>query len=312
MNNQKIKLLEEISPKLYQRLASCDICPRNCKVNRLTGQAGYCQASEKALVYSAFLHQGEEPGISAKDGSGTIFFSGCNLRCVYCQNYKFSQNPEGAQLSPEALAETILDLAGRGAANINFVTPTHFIPQILKSLLMAYKQGLDIPIVYNSSGYEKNAILGQIKGIVDVYLVDLRYIDERIAKEYSLAPNYPQNALESIIEMVRQQPEVLWHRDALVKGVVIRHLILPSHIQHSKKVLKWIKDNAPQALVSVMFQYQPYYKAYQYPQVNRKINTKEYKEIKSYVKEQNIKGWIQDFTPQEDLAGPYIKPGLEK
>ena len=312
MNKDKVELIEGVVDNLYGRLRSCDICPRDCQKNRLEGQTGYCGAKKQAVVYSSFLHRGEEPGISAKAGSGTIFFSGCNLKCVYCQNYKFSQSLKGITLNDDQLARIMLDLAQEGADNINLVTPTHFLPQILKGLLIAFKAGLEVPIVYNTSGYEKRPIIAQIKGIVDVYLADLRYIGEMIAHKYSAAPNYPAFALESVKEMYNQQPKAVWNDDGILKqGLVIRHLVLPGYIDDSRKILSWIKKNIPDVLVSIMFQYQPYYKANLYPEIDRRITLEEYQVIKAFTEELGIKGWVQDYTSQEDLAGPYFEPRID-
>ena len=306
---EKIKLVKTTANALTKRLRNCDICPRNCEVNRLKGEKGYCGANKDMVVYSAFLHHGEEPGISGEGGSGTIFFSGCNLKCIYCQNYKFSHSVIGKKISGVNLAKIMLNLQKEGAHNINLVTPTHFLPQILDTLAIAFEDGLNIPIVYNTSGYEKKEVIKHLAGVIDIYLTDLKYMETSLANQYSKAPKYPTFASRSLLEMVRQVKPVMSEK-LLKKGVVIRHLVLPNHINESKKLLSWIKKNTPEVLVSVMFQYQPYLKAYLHPQINRSIDYQEYFEIKKFVEELELGGWVQDHNPKEDMAGPYFEPNI--
>jgi len=306
----KIKLIDERLDILYRRLEECDLCPRNCRVNRLKGQTGYCGTDKDLVVYTAFLHQGEEPPISQNKGSGTIFFSGCSLKCVYCQNHKFSHFLQGKIVSKADLAKIMLNLQDKGAANINLVTPTHYLAQILKSLRAALESGLDLPIVYNTSGYEKEEVIGQLEGIVDIYLTDLKYTDSETANRYSDTPKYPVFASKSIKEMARQI-RTLWSQNCLKKGLIIRHLVLPSHINETKQALRWIKQNTSEALVSVMFQYQPYFKAKLYPAINRNINLAEHQEIKEFVEKLALKGWTQDFEPHQELAGVNFSSQLE-
>jgi len=308
---KKIKLLEEKSEKLFRKLKVCNICPRNCNVNRLEDNTGYCKAGKNLIMYSAFLHRGEEPVISGTKGSGTIFFSGCNLKCIYCQNYKFSHSQNGEILSSANLSDVMGNLQNKGAENINLVTPTHFLPQILKALLLATKKGLNIPIVYNCSGYEKPEIIAELNGIIDIYLTDLKYLSKEPAKRYSKAPNYPIFAQKTLLEMNRQV-KPLMGQNTLKTGLIIRHLVLPGYIHESKGILLWIKENTPKALVSVMFQYQPYFKADTYPEINRRINTSEYNQVKEFVEELGLGGWVQDLNPIEDLAGIYFKKDVDK
>ncbi|MCP4653504.1 MAG: radical SAM protein [Candidatus Omnitrophica bacterium] len=300
-----------MNQKLYNRLASCDICPRNCHVNRLNNEVGYCGAAKDTVIYSAFGHTGEEPVISGQNGSGTIFFSGCNLKCVYCQNHIFSHQMKGKSLDTAALAKTMFKLQKENVNNINLVTPTHYLIQILQALKIAKKNGLNIPIVYNTSGYEKKEIIQQLRASVDIYLTDIKYTDTDMAKHFSNASNYPKYCLESVKEMYRQKPTLKLSGDIAKEGLIIRHLVLPNHIQQSKNVLSWIKENTPTACVSVMFQYRPYFKANQYAQINRSINESEYEEIKSYTQKLELNGWIQDLTPQEDMAGVYFQENIE-
>lgn len=306
----KIKLIENAAKGFEGAMSDCVICPRACHVNRSNGKKGYCKAGDSLVVYTAFLHRGEEPGISGDTGSGTIFFSGCNLGCVYCQNYKFSHSIDGSVLTCAKVCDLMLKLQEEGASNINFVTPTHFLPQILNSLSMAFSKGLNIPIVYNTSGYEKADIIRKLNGIVDVYLTDFRYFYDTTGARYSNAKDYPVYAKESILEMYRQKSKPEFKRDLLKKGLIIRHLVLPGHIEESKQVLSWIKQNTPGAFLSLMFQYQPYYKADKYPAINRTVSKEEYTELNEFLKDLDIDGWVQDLKPEEKLAGVHFKAAL--
>ncbi|MBD3264662.1 MAG: radical SAM protein [Candidatus Omnitrophica bacterium] len=296
--------------ELKKRLSRCDICPRNCKVNRFDGELGYCGIRDKAVVHCAFLHRGEEPAISGDRGSGTIFFSGCNLKCSYCQNYKFSWKPEGKPLSSKDLAKVMLDLQIKGAININLVTPTHLMPLILEALLTALKEGLKLPIVYNTSGYEKEEIIKGLDGIIDIYLSDMKYLNSTIAEKYSRAANYPLMCIQSLKEMYRQKKLPLWKNGFLSSGLIIRHLVLPGQIEDSKEILSWIEENTPQALLSLMFQYQPYYKAKDFPEINRAIDNEEYSRTSKYAQKLNLKGWVQEFSSNKSMAGPYFEPNI--
>jgi len=263
---------------------------------------------EGIVIYSAFLHGGEEPAISSKHGSGTIFFSGCNLGCIYCQNYKFSHLLKGSLKSHEETAAIMLKLQKEKAHNINLVTPTHFLPQILQSLHIAISGGLNIPIVYNTSGYEKKEIIQLLDGIVDVYLPDMKYISDGLANECSNAGSYSFYNKEALLEMYRQKNKASYNEGALTSGFVVRHLVIPGHIEETAAILSWIKENIPDCLTSIMFQYQPYYKAKQIPQLNRTVSVDEYNQVKELVQNLDIKGWIQDLAAQEDMAGVYFKP----
>ncbi|MDD3296666.1 MAG: radical SAM protein [Candidatus Omnitrophica bacterium] len=311
MPERKITLIDATIDQLYSRLKSCDICPRNCRLNRLKGKIGYCGGGKETRVFSAFLHKGEEPPISGQKGSGTVFFSGCSLKCVYCQNYKFSCSISGETVSETQLSGIFLKLQKKGAHNINLVTPTHFLPQILMALKIALKNGLNVPIVYNTSGYEKVEIIKRLKGIVDVYLSDLKYTDKAVSRAYSNAPEYPDFAQESIKE-IYGQAKALMAENLLKKGLIIRHLVLPNNIEGSKKILAWIADNLPKAMVSVMFQYQPYYRADKYPQINRPLTKAEYQQIRDFTESLRLKGFLQGFSPAECLAGINFTPNLKE
>jgi putative pyruvate formate lyase activating enzyme len=277
-------------------------------VNRLKGEIGFCGISKDLMVYTSFLHKGEEPPISGDRGSGTIFFSGCSLKCIYCQNYRFSHNLEGKTIKEEDLAEIMLNLQAQGAHNINLVTPTHFLPQILKSLLIAYQKGFDIPIVYNCSGYEKEEIIAKLEGIIDIYLPDMKYFDHKASFLASKTPKYHFYNKKAVLEMYRQKKVPLWKGNLMKEGIIIRHLVLPSFADDSKRIIKWIKRYTPQAYISVMFQYRPYFKAKKSSVLNREITYEEYKVITSFLEQMGLKGWVQEFNPPQDLAGIYFTP----
>jgi putative pyruvate formate lyase activating enzyme len=257
------------------------------------------------LVYSAFLHHGEEPPISGTNGSGTIFFSGCSLKCVFCQNYRFSHNREGRIVEKKDLARVMLNLQKRGAHNINLVSPTHFLPQILDALLVAFQEGLTIPIVYNTSGYEHQDLIEILDAVIDIYLPDMKYLRRSSAQRYSDAAAYSLFNQKSIRLMYKQKKNI-WEGDLLREGLIIRHLVIPGHIEESLQIISWIKENTPGALTSIMLQYQPYYGAEKYPEINRTLDYDEYEKIKAFVEKSGLTGWIQEYSPQEDLAGPYF------
>lgn len=305
--DSKIKIIEEIYPQLSKSLESCALCPRNCQVNRLKNKTGYCGQGKNIKVYSSFLHFGEEPPISRKKGSGTIFFFGCSLRCVYCQNYKFSQSNKGKIIEEEELAQIMLDLEKKGAENINLVTATHFLPQMLEALKTAYKKKLNLPIVYNSSGYEKKEVVKLIEPIIDCWLLDFKYINPETAQKYSNSPEYP-DLIKKVLSYLYQQKKAQNRLNtAQIPPIIIRHLILPGHIEESKEILTWIAKNMPGIPISVMAQYQPYYQAKKFIKIARSLNRKEYNQIKTLVEELELEGWFQEFKPLENLAGIYLK-----
>ncbi|UCD15587.1 MAG: radical SAM protein [Candidatus Omnitrophota bacterium] len=303
----KIKLLEKNLDAFYRRLEKCDICPRECGINRLRQGRGYCGAGKDLVVYTAFLHKGEEPAISGEAGSGTIFFSGCNLKCIYCQNYKFSHSLKGKKITERQLADIMLKLQRRGAHNVNLVTPTHYLPQIMKALLIAFKEGLAVPIVYNSSGYEKKEVIDKCSDIIDIYLMDIKYMVASLSKRYSHAENYPLFN-QKVIKTLCNSKSSVWEGRLLKKGLIIRHLVLPGHFEETIRVLSWVKENAPGAILSLMFQYQPYFKAASYPRINRRVNVSEFKQIKDFLEDSELEGWVQDLNSREKLAGPHFKP----
>ncbi len=296
--------------KLIQLLQNpCNLCPRNCDVLRNNNQTGYCGTENTTVIYSYFLHQGEEPVLSGKYGSGTIFFSGCNLRCIFCQNHLFSQTTpiQGKKTSAEALAKIMLQLQEQKAHNINLVTPTHFLPNILQALESAYKQGLSIPIVYNTSGYEKTEIIELLDGIVDIYLPDFKYLTKHTANAYSHAPDYPKRvkAVLRIMENQTGKPEI--ENGIMKKGVIIRHLVLPGNQRESIAVVAWIKNNCKKSLISVMSQYQPYHLAKTTLQLAQPLKPTEYLQVANFAQKMALEGWIQE-DPEECLSGIYFKP----
>lgn len=288
-------------------LNECRICPRNCKVNRLDGKIGYCKATDKIKLALVSIHNYEEPCISGKKGSGTVFFSNCNLRCIYCQNHEISQENVGKEVSIERLAQIFLEQQERNVNNINLVTPTMYVYQIIEAIKIARKNGLKIPIIYNSNGYENIDTIKALEGYIDVYLPDLKYYSNEISVKYSDAPNYFDIATKAIKEMYKQVGKIKLDENGLIKkGVIIRHLILPNHIQNTKNILGWINDNFKNdVLVSVMAQYFPTYKAKQEKLLNRKISIKEYKEVESYMYLIGLEnGYMQDLGKHEEEYVP--------
>ncbi|RLF43811.1 MAG: radical SAM protein [Thermoplasmata archaeon] len=304
---KKIETIKKILPYFKSHLTNCQLCPRNCRINR-EKQKGFCKMGDEVIIYTALLHKGEEPALVGDRGSGTVFFSGCNLRCIYCQNYKFSHLLKGKSITTDDLARLFLRLQKSGALNINLVTPTHFLPQILESLLIAFKKGLNIPIVYNSSGYEKKEIIQKLDKIVDIYLVDMKYYSKEASIAGSKTADYPLYNKEVVLEMYKQKSQPLWEGKILKEGLIIRHLILPGLFEESIKVIKWIEENVHLALVSLMSQYRPYFKAEKHPLLGRIISYQEYEKVKSYLENTHLEGWIQEFLPPQDLAGPYLLP----
>lgn len=282
--------------KAYKLLSSCEVCPHKCRVNRLKGEQGICRSGEEVIVSSYNAHFGEEPPLVGNFGSGTIFFTNCNLKCVYCQNYPISQLGNGNKVSLLELAKIMLALQKRKCHNINLVTPTHFVPQILKSLKLAIKMGLRIPIVYNTSSYESVNTLKLLDGVVDIYLPDARYADNEIAKKYSAAPNYFEIMKKALKEMHRQVGDLVTDKIGVAcSGLIVRHLVLPGGLSGTKKIMRFIaREVSPHTYISLMAQYFPAYQAGQFPAMSRRINKEEYKEALEVFKEENLEnGWFQ-------------------
>lgn len=293
---------------MLEILEKCMVCPRECKVNRLKGTLGDCKASDKLEISLVSLHKFEEPCISGTNGSGTIFFTHCNLHCIYCQNYEISQNlVKGKEITIEELAEIMISQQERGAHNINLVTPTMYAYHIKEAIKIAKEKGLSIPIIYNSNGYENIKTLKELDGYIDVYLPDLKYYSDEIAIKYSKAPNYFEIASKSIKEMINQVGSPEFDEKGIIKkGVMIRHLVLPNHIQNTKHILKWIKENIGEEIyVNVMAQYFPTYKAKEDSLINRKLTKKEYKEIEEWFYLLNFKnGYMQELGEHEEEYVP--------
>ena len=278
-------------------LEKCEICPHRCGVNRTKNEIGRCKSTDKIKIGLYSIHHFEEPCISGKHGSGTVFFSNCNLNCVYCQNYEISQQGKGKEISIEELANIFIEQQNRQAENINLVTPTSYTLQIIEAIKIAKKQGLKIPIIYNTNGYENIETLQLLEGYIDVYLPDLKYYDNEIGKKYSKVDNYFEIATKAIQEMYRQVGSPTFNDKGMIqKGVMIRHLVLPNNIDNSKKVLKWLKENMDEEVyIDVMVQYFPTYKAKEMEDLNRKLTKDEYQEIENYVFDLDIKnGYMKE------------------
>ncbi|RKX69625.1 radical SAM protein [candidate division TA06 bacterium] len=278
-------------------LSNCNICPWKCGVNRIKGEKGICEASGENVKIASFnLHHGEEPPISGMKGSGTIFFSGCNMKCVYCQNYPISQFKYGKENTIEELSDIMLDLKNKNAHNINLVTCNHYIPQILKALKIAKERNLNIPIVYNSSGFDSLETIKLIKDYIDIYLVDMRYSDNEYALKYSKVYNYVEINRKAVIEMFYQKGNLITNDYGIAqKGIIIRLLILPNNISGTIETLNFIKENiGNEVYVSVMDQYFPTYKAKEIDELNRRINKQEYNQVIDTVNNLGFNnGWIQ-------------------
>ncbi len=292
---------------MIEKLSSCNLCPHNCNVNRLEGKIGRCRCNAKVKIALASLHYYEEPCISGKNGSGTVFFSNCNLNCKYCQNYEISQAGKGREIEIEELAKIFLDQQEKGANNINLVTPTSYVYHIIEALDIAKKNGLNIPIIYNTNGYENIETIELLKGYIDVYLPDLKYYSNEISKKYSGIDNYFEISTKAIKKMYEQVGTPIFNEDGIIqKGVIIRHLVLPNHILNSKHILKWIKKNMPNdTYVSVMAQYFPTYKAKEDELINRKLTKNEYKQIEEYLYSIDLEnGYIQELGEHEEEYVP--------
>ena len=291
---------------MLEILEKCTICPHDCKINRKNGQVGRCKSKDTVKIALYSTHNFEEPCISGQKGSGTVFFSNCNLNCVFCQNYEISQQGKGKEITIERLAEIFLEQQENEVENINLVTPTSYVPQIIEAIKIAKAQGLKIPIVYNTNGYEKVETLKMLEGYIDIYLPDFKYSDDKLAKRLSKVDNYFQTTTKALIEMYRQTGKAVFDdRGIMKKGMIIRHLVLPNHILNSRRVLKWINDNMNDVYVSVMAQYFPTYKAKEIEDISRKLTNNEYEQIESYLYRLNLaNGYIQELGEHEEEFVP--------
>lgn len=296
--------------KNMNKYENCLLCPRKCGINRSTGQTGVCGVSSEIKVARAALHYWEEPCISGKRGSGAVFFSGCSLHCVFCQNREISDGKEGKVISKERLSDIFIELADKGANNINLVTPGQYIPDIVWAVNDAKSRGMKLPIIYNTSGYENVTELKLLEGIVDVYLPDFKYMDSTLSARYSRAKDYPSVAKQALSEMVRQQPEVVID-DAtglIQKGVIVRQLLLPGHVNDAKAVLKYLYDTYhDHVYISMMSQFTPI-ALKDYPEINRTVTKREYERLVNYALEIGI---TNAFIQEGDVAKDSFIPAFD-
>lgn len=287
-------------------LEKCTICPHNCGINRTSNQIGRCKSKDTVKIALYSIHNFEEPCISGKKGSGTVFFSNCNMNCVFCQNYEISQQGKGKEITIEELAEIFIKQQEKDVENINLVTPTSYVPQIIEAIKIARNKGLKLPIVYNTNGYEKVETLKMLEGYVDIYLPDFKYSDNELAKRLSKVDNYFEIATQALIEMYKQTGKAVFDdRGIMQKGMIIRHLVLPNHILNSRRVLKWINENMHDVYVSVMAQYFPTYKAKDIEDINRKLTKEEYEQIENYLYRLDLEnGYIQELGEHEEEYVP--------
>ena len=306
LKTYKSGLLKKKVKKANDILSSCTLCPRNCRVNRLKDEKGFCRSGKDLIVSSAVVHFGEEPPISGTSGSGTIFFSNCNLKCIFCQNYQISQMGMGDKVTTEELADMMLSLQNKGAHNINLVSPTHFLPQILEGLYKAIEKGLKIPIVYNTGGYDSLEIIKLLDGIVDIYLPDMKYSDNPAAEKLSSAPDYPQHNQVAIVEMFRQVGNLkLDNSKVAVRGLLIRHLILPDDLAGSYKTLSFLANKISKDVwIGLMSQYHPSYMANKDKRLCRKITDEEYTKVIKRAEEMGFKNCLIQETNSSDLFLP--------
>ncbi len=288
--------LEDRADRAFALMEECRLCPRECGVDRLAGKSGYCESGPDPVVSSYNAHFGEEPPISGRSGSGTIFLTNCNMKCVYCQNYPISQLHNGRQVSCEQLGKMMLSLQSRGCHNINFVTPSHMVGPILRGLAAAACNGLELPLVYNSGGYDSVETLRLLDGVFDIYMPDSRYGRNEEAARYSDAPDYVGVNRAALKEMHRQVGDLMVRGGVAVKGLLIRHLILPNGLSSSKEVFKFIAEElSKETYMSLMDQYFPCYQADRYPEISRRIDSHEYKDALDAMWGFGLhRGWVQD------------------
>jgi putative pyruvate formate lyase activating enzyme len=308
--------LERRAQALEARLASCDICPRECHVNRLENELGFCHSGRLPIVSAVCAHHGEEPVISGSRGSGTVFFGNCNMRCVYCQNYQISQNwkkQKSKEMDYHALAESMLYLQNElGCHNINFVSPSHFVPQLIRAVLEAVPMGLRVPLVYNTNGYDSIASLKELEGVISIYLPDLRYASDYWAKKLSHTQDYVVRAHQAIKEMYRQVGDVVLDDSGLARqGLIVRHLILPNGLAGTDESLGWLaRELSPTVTVSIMSQYLPAHRATRIPLLSRNISIAEYETVVSLLSDLGMEnGWVQEMGAQECYVPDFEQEG---
>ncbi len=296
--------------KNMNKYENCLLCPRKCGINRSTGQTGVCGVSSEIKVARAALHYWEEPCISGKRGSGAVFFSGCSLHCVFCQNREISDGKAGKVISKERLSDIFMELADKGANNINLVTPGQYIPDIVWAVNDAKSRGMKLPIIYNTSGYENVTEIKLLEGIVDVYLPDFKYMDSTLSAGYSRAKDYPSVAKQALSEMVRQQPDVVIDNATglIQKGVIVRQLLLPGHVNDAKAVLKYLYDTYhDHVYISMMSQFTPI-ALKDYPEINRTVTRREYERLVDYALEIGI---TNAFIQEGDVAKDSFIPAFD-
>jgi putative pyruvate formate lyase activating enzyme len=317
--------LERRAQALEARMASCDICPRECRVNRLENELGYCHSGRLPIVSAVCTHHGEEPVILGTRGSGAVFFGNCNMRCAYCQNYQISQNwkkQKAKEMDCHTLAERMLYLQNElGCHNINFVSPSHFVPQLARAVLEAVPMGLRVPLVYNTSGYDSVASLQELDGMISIYLPDLRYASHNWAKKFSGASDYVARARQAIREMYRQVGDLVVDEFGLAqRGLIVRHLILPNGLAGSEESLTWLaRELSPTVTVSIMSQYIPMHRALRIPLLSRTISVDEYETVLQLLTDLGLEnGWVQEmgaagnYLPDFEREGHPFSPTPEK
>ena len=308
--------LERRAYALEARLASCDICPRECGVNRLEAELGFCHSGHLPIVSAVCRHQGEEPPVSGTRGSGTIFFGNCNMRCVYCQNYQISQNwkkQKSKEIDCHTLAERMLYLQDElGCHNINLVSPSHFVPQLVRAVVEAVPMGLRVPLVYNTNGYDSIASLKELDGIISIYLPDLRYASDSWAEKFSYVPDYVARARQAIREMYRQVGDLVVDESGVARrGLIVRHLILPNGLAGSEESLNWLaRELSPTVTVSIMSQYLPLHRARQIPLLSRKTSVAEYETVIQLLDNMGLQnGWVQETGAAENYLPDFEREG---
>ncbi|MFH1847496.1 MAG: radical SAM protein [Candidatus Omnitrophota bacterium] len=300
---RKIKSIKRILPFFRSALKDCGLCFRKCGVNRLKGKKGFCSAGSKAVIYCYGPHFGEEPPLSGKNGSGAIFFSGCSMKCVYCQNHRFSQNLcSGKECSSRELAAIMIELQQQGCHNINLVNPTHYMSTIIEALECAYEEGLRVPLVYNTGGYDSFDMIRMLEGVIDIYLPDMRYSDDFLAGKYSDAEGYTENNKTLVKEMYRQTGLLACTKNIARKGLIIRLLILPGAVSGTEETLEFLAGELGQGVsISVMSQYYPAYKAKDYIELSQGITQKEYTSVMNQMEKLKLRmGWVQPFSADFD------------
>jgi len=308
--------LERRARALESRLASCDICPRECRVNRLENELGFCHSGHLPIVAVVCAHHGEEPAISGNRGSGTVFFGNCNMRCVYCQNYQISQNWEklkSKETDCHSLAENLLYLQNElGCHNINFVSPSHFVPQLVQAVLEAVPLGLRVPLVYNTNGYDSISSLKELDGVISIYLPDLRYASDKWARKFSQARDYVARSRLAIKEMYRQVGDLIVDESGLAqRGLIVRHLILPNGLAGSEESLTWLaQELGPTVTVSIMSQYSPQHRAKRIPSLSRTISMAEYEAVFKLLSDLGLEnGWVQEMGASENYLPDFEREG---